>query len=226
MAGRLALRTTRCPLPAVVLSYVYWRKTFGGDRSVIGRVIHLNGMGFTVVGVTEPHFTNLAPGKSQDFFLTLSSTVALKVRWMQPEVLTDTQDWWLVILGRLRSGISMGQAQADATSIFRNHMLHGANPLSREADDPSIVLTAAQEGLSGRRRTVSSLLYVLMAVVELELLLPKRCLDPPHGPAGLSSRLPQVASRDRRPPRTEVCASQRENFKEKRFLHLQKRNPS
>ncbi len=158
--------------PVIVLSYPYWQKAFGGDRSVVGRVIHLNGAAFTVVGVADPHFTNLAPGKTQDFFLSLSSIIPLKVGWLQrPDVMSDAQNWWVVILGRLKSGVSMRQAQADATSIFRNQMLHGAKPLSKEADDPAIVLTAAQDGLSGRRGSLSSLLYVLMAAVGFVLLI-------------------------------------------------------
>jgi predicted permease len=158
--------------PALVLSYAYWQKAFGGDRSAIGRAIHLNGTAFTIVGVTDPHFTNLAPGKTQDFFLSLSSTRALNVPWLRgPEVMEDTQSWWLVMLGRLKHGVSMKQAQAAATSIFRNQMLHGAKPLSKEADDPAILLTPAQEGLSGERGSLSSLLYVLMAAVGFVLLI-------------------------------------------------------
>ena len=36
--------------------------------------------------------------------------------------------WWVVILGRLKPGVSIGQAQAAATTIFRNEMLHGSAP--------------------------------------------------------------------------------------------------
>ena len=158
--------------PALVLSYAYWQKVFGGDRSVIGRVIHLNGTGFTIVGVTEPRFTNLAPGKTQDFFVALSSVAPLNVPWLRgPEVMADSQTWWLVMLGRLKDGVSVTQAQANATSIFRNQMLHGSKPLSKEADDPAIVLSSAQEGLSGRRGSLSTLLYVLMSAVGFVLLI-------------------------------------------------------
>jgi predicted permease len=158
--------------PAVVLSYAYWQKAFGGDRSVLGRTIRLNGTEFTIVGVTDPHFTNLAPGKTQDFFLALWSASALNVRWLRgPEIMADSQSWWLVILGRLKDGVSIGQAQAAATSIFRNQVLHGAKPLSTEADDPAIVLTPAPEGLTGQRGRFSTLLYVLMAAVGFVLLI-------------------------------------------------------
>jgi predicted permease len=158
--------------PALVLSYAYWQKAFGGDRSVLGRTVRLNGAAFTIVGVTDPHFTNLAPGKTQDFFLPLGSAPELKVGWLRgPEVMADSQSWWLVMLGRLQGGVSMSQAQAAATSIFRNQMLHGAKPLSTEADNPAIVLAPAPEGLTGRRGSLSSLLYVLMAAVGFVLLI-------------------------------------------------------
>ncbi|HEV2381689.1 MAG TPA: ABC transporter permease [Terriglobia bacterium] len=155
----------------LVLSYGYWQKAFGGDRSVIGRTIHLNATAFTIVGVTDPHFTNLAPGKTQDFFITLASVPALNMRWLGRPALTDSQNWWLVLLGRLKGGVSMNQAQAASTSIFRNEMLYSAKPLSKEADDPAIALTPAPEGLTGRRGTFSKLLYVLMFAVGFVLLI-------------------------------------------------------
>jgi predicted permease len=158
--------------PAVVLSYGYWQKAFGGDRSAVGRAIRLNGVAYVIVGVTDPRFTNLAPGKAQDFFLALASVPQLQVRWFgNREFMGDPQTWWLVVLGRLRDGVSMGQAQAAATTIFRNQMLHGAKPLLKEADDPAIVLAPAPEGLTGRRGAFSTLLYVLMAAVGFVLLI-------------------------------------------------------
>jgi hypothetical protein len=58
--------------PAVVLTYAFWQDAFGGDRSAIGRTIVLNSVPFTIVGVAEPNFTSLTPGKTQDMFLPLS----------------------------------------------------------------------------------------------------------------------------------------------------------
>ncbi len=157
---------------AVVLSYAYWQKAFGGERSVMGRTVRLNGAAFTIVGVTDPRFTNLAPGKTQDFFLALALTPQLGFKWQgNLKDMTDSQSWWLVIVGRLKDGVSMRQAQAAATSIFRNEMLHGAKPLSKEADDPAIVLAPAQEGLSGQRQRYSTELYVLMFAVGFVLLI-------------------------------------------------------
>ncbi len=157
--------------PAAVLSYGYWQKAFGGDRSVVGRTIRLNGTAFTIVGVTDPHFTNLAPGKTQDLFAPLAFVPALNANWARNRAMTDSQNWWIVILGRLKPGVSMRQAQAAATSIFRNEMLHGAKPMAKAEDDPAIALSPAPEGLTGRRQSLATLLYVLMCAVAFVLLI-------------------------------------------------------
>ena len=57
--------TLAAPVVAV-LSHGYWERAFGGDRSVVGRTIRLNGVPCTIVGIAEKSFTNLAPGKTQD----------------------------------------------------------------------------------------------------------------------------------------------------------------
>ena len=93
--------------PAIVLNYAYWQKAFGGDRSAVGRTVKLNGTAFSIVGVTDPHFTNLAAGKTQDFFLTLNQFRIFKVGWLRVSAVSDTQNWWLVMLGRLKDGVSM-----------------------------------------------------------------------------------------------------------------------
>ena len=113
--------------PAVVLSYGYWQSAFGGERSAVGRTIRLNGAPFTIVGVADPRFTNLAPGKTQDFLLPLAAASQLNIRWLERRELTDPQAWWVVMLARLKQGVSVSQAQAAATSIFRNEMLRGGH---------------------------------------------------------------------------------------------------
>src|SRR5215469_3287954 len=50
-------------------------------------------------------------------------------------------------------------------------MLHGEKPLCKLEDNPEIILSSAQQGLSGQRRTLSTLLYVLMSAVGFVLLI-------------------------------------------------------
>jgi MacB-like periplasmic core domain len=64
--------------PAIVLSYAYWQRAFGAERSVVGRMVRLNNISTVIVGVAEPRFTNLTPGKTLDFFMPFS--VADRIR--------------------------------------------------------------------------------------------------------------------------------------------------
>ncbi|HEV2489552.1 MAG TPA: ABC transporter permease [Candidatus Acidoferrales bacterium] len=158
--------------PALVLGYSYWKSAFGGDRSVIGRTVRLNNVPFAIVGVTDPRFTNLAPGKSQDFLMPLSSVQHVKVSWFGGDTaLSDPYTWWVVIMGRLKPEVPIGQAQAAATTVFRNAMVKGGEPLSKESDAPAISLVPAAEGLTGQRGQVSAILYVLMFAVGFILLI-------------------------------------------------------
>ena len=157
--------------PVAVLSYAYWQTAFAGDSAAVGRTILLNNVPFTIVGVAEPSFTRLTPGKTQDLFLTISMLPRLNIPWGNDRDIHAANTWWLVVLARLKAGVSRGQAQAAATLIFRNQMLHGAKPASKEADDPRIALVPAQDALSGERISFSQPLYVLMCAVGLVLLI-------------------------------------------------------
>jgi predicted permease len=155
--------------PAVVLSYDFWQDAFGGERSAVGRTIQLNGVPFTIVGVADPHFLTHSPGNTQDFFLTLSMLPRLNIGWGKDS--RTFNNWWLVILARMRPGVPLARAQASASLLFRDEVLHGAKPLSKASDDPRIVLVPAQQGLTGERGDLAALLYVLMAAVGLILLI-------------------------------------------------------
>ena len=155
--------------PAVVLSFAFWQNAFGGDRSAVGRTISLNGAPFTIVGIAEPKFTTHSPGNTQDLFLPLKMLPREHIGWGEDAL--SLNNWWLVIMARLKPGVSLTQAQATASLLFRDEMLHGAKPLSKESDDPRILLMPAQQGLTGARGDFSQLLYVLMFAVGFILLI-------------------------------------------------------
>ncbi|HET9178897.1 MAG TPA: ABC transporter permease [Terriglobia bacterium] len=154
--------------PAVVLSYGFWQSAFGGDRSVIGRTIELNRIPFVIVGVTAPGFNSLSPGKAQDFFVSLS-VLPLNIDWAKNS--RTLRNWWLVIVARLRTGMTLENAQAAASLAFRNEMVNGEKPLSKPSDDPRVVLVPVQQGLTGDRGEFSTALYVLMAAAGMVLLI-------------------------------------------------------
>jgi predicted permease len=163
---------SRSAPPAIVLSYGYWQRAFGGDRSAIGRTARLNNTEVTIAGVAEPSFTSLTPGKTQDFFLPFALVDRVKSEWWEDgDRYVDPASFWVVIVGRLKAGVSIGQAQEEASALFRNEMVHGAKPLLKEADEPAIRLEWAAQGLNGETRLIAPMLYVITAAVGLVLLI-------------------------------------------------------
>ena len=158
--------------PVIVLDYGYWQRAFGGDPAAVGRTVQLDGVLTQIVGVADRRFTNIVPGIPEDFFLPLSHVEQIKPRyWVASNKLSDSGQWWVVIVGRLKPSVSIGQAQAEATTIFRNEMLHGAAPLSKETDAPAISLASVQEGLTGERAYIAPMLYIMMYAVGFVLLI-------------------------------------------------------
>ncbi|HEV2287433.1 MAG TPA: ABC transporter permease [Candidatus Acidoferrales bacterium] len=157
--------------PVVVLNYGYWQTEFGGSLSAIGKTIRLNNVPFTVIGVADPRFDSLSPGNVKDAWIPFSTLPQLSPAPYVKDRPTDIYSWWLVIIGRLKPGVTRMQAQAQVSTLFRNEMLHGAKPLSKPADDPTVAALPAQEALTGGTTDLALLLYVLMMAVGIVLLI-------------------------------------------------------
>ena len=78
---------------------------------------------------------------------------------------------WIFIIARLKPGVPREQAEAAVSLLFHNEMLHGAQPLSKESDEPSVTLVPAQTGLNGVRGRYSTPLFILMLAVGIVLLI-------------------------------------------------------
>lgn len=170
-AGRLISPVDDSPSapPVVVLNYGYWKSHFGGSPSTVGKSIRLNNVPFTIIGVAERRFDSLSPGKIQDVWVPLS--VIPQLHPGQKSRADDIYTWWLVIVARLKPSVAIGQAQAAASVIFRNEMLHGAKPLSKPEDDPRVTALPAQAALTGKASWFAKELYVLMMAVGIVLLI-------------------------------------------------------
>jgi predicted permease len=158
----------RSGAPAVaVLDYAYWQRAFGGSPAVIGQAIRLNDTAFTIVGIAEPEFTRLTPGKSVDLWVSLSQAPSLGKQWAGR---SNPDNWWLVVVGRLQPGVSLVQAQTALNLRFVNATAHAAKQLW-ETYNPRLDLLPAQQGLRGIRNFYDKPLLLLMAAVGLILLL-------------------------------------------------------
>jgi predicted permease len=157
-------------VPAIVLNYGYWQRAFGADRSVLGRTIRLNGVATVIVGVAQPNFNHLTPGKSQDFFMPLGLANRVKSEWWgNKDRLAEPSTFWVLIVGRLKPGVSVAQAQASSSALFRSQVV--GTSLFAESDAPQISLVPIHQALSGESGDIAPMLNVIMAAVGFVLLI-------------------------------------------------------
>ena len=156
-------------VPVVVLNYKFWRSEFGGSNSVVGQTIRLNNKPYTVVGVTEPTFTALAMANSFDLWAPLAQQKDLVARWFPGQ--TEIGYFGYTIVGRVKPGIQISQAEAAASLVLRNATVHREKPIFKVEDDAHIRLMTAQEELRGRYNLVLRPVYVLMLCVGIILLI-------------------------------------------------------
>jgi predicted permease len=95
----------------VILSDQFWRERFGGDRSILGRGVELNGYAYTVIGVMPPGFT-FPQANEMPVVLDFPREPQLWVPLAVP-VAPANGPSELVVIGRLKPGITIAQAQAD-----------------------------------------------------------------------------------------------------------------
>jgi predicted permease len=155
--------------PVAVLNYGYWQRVFGASPSVIGEVVSLNGLPFTVVGVAEPKFVSLSLGNVYDLWLPMAMARQLDKGFDARH--DDPGAWWLLILARLKSGVPLAQQQSAADTLFRRHVPKGSGPLAKRGDAPGITLLPAQDALIGASSEFANPLRVLMVAAGIVLLV-------------------------------------------------------
>jgi len=136
------------PLVAVI-SYPYWQKRFGGDKTVINRVLSMSGQMVTIVGVTPQEFGSVQKlgGDPPDITVPL----AFDAVFSPPQPLPNTQVaiprmtqptyWWLQVIGRLKPGVSLETARANFATVFHNTAQAGMAEFQSalSADDRKLV---------------------------------------------------------------------------------------
>ncbi len=107
--------------PVAVVSDGYWRRRFGGHRSIIGSTVEMSGVPVTIVGVTPRAFTGIQQVLSQapDVTLPLAVVPRFDIRVDGTPLLQLATAWWLQIAGRLKPGVTPEQVRGDLEGTFR-----------------------------------------------------------------------------------------------------------
>jgi predicted permease len=155
---------------AVVLSHAFWQSRFGGDRAVIGTSITLLQQRFPIVGVAPPDFTGLEVGRAFDVALPICAASRIGASYERRDF------WWLNVMGRLPTGVSLAQAGAHlrglSPGLFEATLPPGYSPASL-ATYRGFRLTAADgsQGVSRLRAAYETPLWLLLGTTALILLL-------------------------------------------------------
>ena len=160
--------------PVAVVSSGFSRRCCGGPANATGQKILVNSVGFTVAGVTPPGFFGVDPSAAPDVFLPLHADVAVEAASQfgaRPEEYLDKNSYWVEIMGRLRPGVSLEQAQAALAPVFWNWVQSTASTAAERANLPRLVVKPGGAGLETLRRRYSRPLYVLMTLVGLILAI-------------------------------------------------------
>ena len=166
--------------PAAVISYGYWKARFGGDAAVIGRAMAVNSVPFTIVGVSPPEFYGVQPGRAVDVWLPLHAQPQVEPRWWTPETSKEygagslfevRNEWWVVMIGRVKTGTSEQQARAESEIILQQTIAPIVQQKTKPETLPHLDVEPVSKGLSYLRTEFSRPLFILMTVVALVLLI-------------------------------------------------------
>src|SRR5256886_8131691 len=159
--------------PVAVLTYDYWQGRFSGSSAAIGSVMRVNDVAVTIIGVTPPGFHGDIVGQPIDFWLPMMMHPAIQPR----QDMIDDRAWsWVVMMGRLKPGVTLEQARQEVSAIEANAIRDNVSgrELSRFEDnlkDAPIQVVSGARGFSARRAEYGKALWVLMAAVRLGILV-------------------------------------------------------
>ncbi|HKV37081.1 MAG TPA: ABC transporter permease [Pyrinomonadaceae bacterium] len=159
--------------PAAVISHRYWEKELNSDPSVVGKTFVINGTNFTIAGITPPEFFGERVRRPPDIWLPLTFHPQIELR---KSFLDDNQAYFLMLLGRLKPGVRMEQANATTNLALQQFLTEQAGSQlteqrQRGIQNTYVTLVEGKGGISGLRTIYSKALHMLMAVVGMVLLI-------------------------------------------------------
>src|SRR5262245_9299423 len=158
--------------PPAVLSYGFWQRRFNGDPDAVGRTIVLHGHPFVIVGIMPRAFNGISVDSAPDVRVPLRTFPEL---WTEPEAF-DVEKAALDLGGRLKSGVTLAQAQAETLAIWRAaiELYATGHRVGRGVfDEPrsGMALDPLPHGISILRERYAGALRLLLGSVGLLLLM-------------------------------------------------------
>ena len=158
--------------PVAVISDGYWARQFGRSPAAVGKVIALNGVPMTIVGVSARRFAGLQMGATTQIFvpMTMQPQLVPRAQGRSTSLLNNSQSWWVQVLARMRSDVPDARAEAELDAAMRQTAL----PVLDATKDLGLfhlILEPGARGLDYLHGTYEKPSYVLMALAGLVLVL-------------------------------------------------------
>jgi predicted permease len=158
--------------PVAVIADSYWAEQFARSPSAIGKIISLNGISFTIVGIAPAPFAGLDTANPTRIFvpITMQPLIAPRLLHGNVSLLDNPQSWWIQIIARLRPNVSESQAQAQLDVALRQAAL----PAATYAGSMETFHLQFQSGARGQDNLQGELAkpsWILLALSGLVLLL-------------------------------------------------------
>jgi putative ABC transport system permease protein len=135
----------------VILSYGLWQRRYGGDPSIVGRSIRLDGLDQTVVGIMPKGFRLWLPSEA---FLITDSQIWKPLQYNYAR--QPPRNFTLfTVFGRLKPGVTFAQAQAEMSGIAKQ--LRAENPVLEDGDMRIRVVPLQDDVVKHARRAIVSL---------------------------------------------------------------------
>ncbi|MGH9940494.1 MAG: ABC transporter permease, partial [Blastocatellia bacterium] len=149
--------------PVAVISHGMWLNRFGGDPSVLGKEIRLNGKAFTIIGVAPEEFQGVVAGHPNEMWIPM---MMLRLGYRGCDALTDFGCTPLGFIGRLAPDRTLENAQAELTAL--SSQLAAASPEDRDRGvrlSPALgVRTQDRAGLRYQMRLMMTMTGLLLLI--------------------------------------------------------------
>jgi predicted permease len=157
--------------PVVVISDRFRRNHFSPDQDPIGRMVTLNNVSLTIIGVAATEYNGIALEQPTDVWVP----VLMHPQLAQSKFIENRKDGWLLLLGRVKDGVTASQAEAGmdllAQQIKEANTPAGTTTKGLPFSEQHIKFEPGGKGISSLRKKFSAPLKLLMGVVLLVLVI-------------------------------------------------------
>jgi macrolide transport system ATP-binding/permease protein len=157
--------------PVAVISHGLWQRRFNADPSMLGGRLRLNGRDFTVIGIAARGFTGIDQALVIDVWVPIAmypQLIPSGARSLDP-VNGREEAWINNVIGRLKPGVSLEQAQSSLNGI--SAQLEGDYPSRQTEPRRGVALFPISKGHPELRATILPFGALLMTVAGLALLI-------------------------------------------------------